>query len=90
MDASLMEIEVRAHPRASRERVAWDGDRLDVWVTAPAIEGAANHSLVRAVADALRVRRSAVTLLSGERGRRKRLRVEGLALESLEALRKRA
>ncbi len=83
-----MEIDVRAHPRASRERVVWDGDLLDVWVTAPAVEGAANYALQQVVADALGVRRSAVTLVSGQRGRRKRIRVEGIEPAALEALRK--
>ena len=44
---------------------------LHVWVTARAVEGAANRALVKAVAAALGVRASAVTLVSGDRGRDK-------------------
>ena len=72
-----MRIAVRAHPGASRERAQWDGDVLHVWVTARAVEGQANAALVRAVARALGVRASAVTLVFGERGRDKVLDVEG-------------
>ena len=72
-----MRIAVRAHPGASHERVQWEGEVLHVWVTARAVEGQANAALVRAVARALGVRASAVTLVSGERGRDKVLEVEG-------------
>jgi uncharacterized protein YggU (UPF0235/DUF167 family) len=72
-----MRIAVRAHPGASNERVRWEGDVLHVWVTARAVEGAANRALTEAVARALGVRRSAVTLVSGERGRDKVVEVEG-------------
>ena len=44
---------------------------LHVWVTAPAVEGAANQALIDAVARALGVRRSEVRLVSGERSRDK-------------------
>ena len=70
-----MRIAVRAHPGASNERVQWDGDVLHVWVTARAVEGAANRALVKAVARALGVRASAVTLVAGERARDKVLEV---------------
>jgi len=72
-----MRIAVRAHPGASRERAQWDGDVLHVWVTARAVEGQANAALVRAVARAFGVRASAVSLVSGERGRDKVVEVEG-------------
>ncbi len=81
-----MRIAVRAHPRAARSRVTWDGTLLHVWVTVPAVEGAANRALVDAVAGALGVRRSAVRLVAGERARVKQLEVEGLAPERLDAL----
>ena len=72
-----MRIAVRAHPGASRERVEWAGDTLHVWVTARAVDGAANRALVRAVARGLGVRPSAVTLVAGERARDKVFEVTG-------------
>jgi uncharacterized protein len=66
-----MRISVRAHPGASRERAEWQGDVLHVWVTARAVEGQANRSLVRAIARELGVRATAVALVAGERGRDK-------------------
>ena len=74
-----MRIAVRAHPGASHERVQWEGEVLHVWVTARAVEGQANRALVRTVARALGVRASAVTIVSGERGRDKVLEVASIS-----------
>lgn len=51
---------------------------LEVWVTAPPIEDAANRAVLEAVARELGVRRSAVTLRSGARSRTKVIEVQGL------------
>jgi uncharacterized protein len=78
---------VRAHPGASRTSAEWDGAVLHVRVTARAVEGAANRALIKAVADALGVRRSAVSLVAGERSREKLVEVNGLQPASLDRLR---
>ena len=56
--------------------MSWEGDTLHVWVTARAVDGAANRALVEAVARALGIRTSAVRLVAGERGRDKLLDVD--------------
>jgi len=58
-----------------------------VRVTARAVEGAANRALIQAVADALGVRRSAVSLVAGKRSREKVVEVSGLDPTSLDSLR---
>jgi uncharacterized protein len=82
-----VQLVVRAHPGASRRGAAWDGAVLHVWVTARAVEGAANRALIEAVADALGVRRSAVSLVAGERSREKLIEVIGLDPAHLSRLR---
>jgi uncharacterized protein len=63
---------VRAHPRAARARVVLGSDdTIEVWVTAPAVEGRANAALVTALAERLRLRSRDVVLVRGERGRTK-------------------
>ncbi len=81
-----MRIAVRAHPGASRNRLAWDGAVLHAWITARAVEGAANRAVVRAIADGLGVRPSAVRLAAGERSRDKAVEVEGVDAAALERL----
>ena len=73
-------LRVRVQPRASRsEIVGWRADgALSVRVAAPPVEGRANEALAELLADALDVRRTAVTIELGSRGRDKLVRVSGL------------
>lgn len=66
-----MRVSVRAHPGAGRSRTEWREGVLHVWVAEPAVEGAANRALIRAVAEVLGVHRSQLRLVSGERSRQK-------------------
>jgi uncharacterized protein (TIGR00251 family) len=69
---------IHVTPRARRPAVAGcHGDALRVTVAAPPANGLANAACVRALAEALGVKRSAVELDPGSRGRRKRVQVTG-------------
>ncbi len=72
-----MLITVRVHPRASRAKTSWNGDVLDVWVTAPPVEGAANEAVLKAIAKELHVPLSAVSVRSGAGSRTKLVDVKG-------------
>lgn len=81
-----MRLVVRAYPGASRGGAKWDGAVLHVRVTARAVDGAANRAMIQAVAKALGVRRSAVSLVAGDRSRVKLVEVNGLDPASLNRL----
>ena len=71
---------VRVQPRASRTAI--DGARdgmLLARLTAPPVEGEANDALVELLAFSLKVPKSAVRILSGLRGRTKRVAVCGVS-----------
>jgi len=71
-------LEVLVQPRASRTRVLGEHDgRLKIALAAPPVDGEANAALVEFLAGALGVRKAAVTLLRGDTGRRKTVRVRG-------------
>ena len=73
-------IGVRVTPRASRDEVlGWQGDALRVRLRAPPVDGKANDSLRRLLAERLGLTLSAVQIVSGETSRLKRLRIEGLS-----------
>jgi uncharacterized protein len=72
-----MLITVRVHPRASRAKTSWNGERLEVWVTAPPVGGAANSAVLKAVATHLDVPVSSVSLKSGAGARTKVVEVRG-------------
>jgi uncharacterized protein (TIGR00251 family) len=83
----VLTVEIQVVPRASRTKVGpLVGDRLRVAVTAPPVDGEANLAVIDAMADAFGVRRSAVTIVRGERGRRKTIRVDGGDRATLEVL----
>ena len=75
-----MVLAVRVKPRASRDAI--EGEHLGMVVVrlkAPPVEGEANAALQRLLGRALEVAPSAVRLLSGATGRRKRVHVAGIA-----------
>jgi uncharacterized protein (TIGR00251 family) len=76
-------LHLRIQPRASREGI--DGvreGRLRVRVNSPPVDGAANESLIRLLADALGVPRATVRLMRGEKSRDKEICVLGVATRS--------
>ncbi|HET6668912.1 MAG TPA: DUF167 domain-containing protein [Pyrinomonadaceae bacterium] len=75
---------VRVVPRASRTQIVGEADgALRVRVAAPPVDGAANDELVRVLARALKVSRSAVAITAGQTSRLKRVAVSGIAPEAL-------
>jgi uncharacterized protein len=75
-DESLC-LRIRVQPRAVRTGVGdVMGNRIRIRVAAPPVDGKANEMLVRYLADAFGVARSAVRITAGETGRDKTLRIE--------------
>ena len=75
----MADVELVVVPRASENRVGPYVDGvLRVRVIRPPADGEANRSVLRLVADALSVPPSRLALVAGVRGRRKRLRVDGV------------
>ncbi len=76
--AGGVELQLQVQPRASRTEVAGPhGGALKIRLAAPPVDGEANDELIRFLAKVLGVPRSAVEIVSGETGRRKRVRVAG-------------
>ena len=84
--ADGIDLVVHARPGAKRSAITgMHGGALAVRLAARPVEGAANLELVRVLAEALGVSRSAVTVERGARGRRKRLHVAGLDVAAARA-----
>lgn len=77
-----IELSVRVVPRASRNEIAGLlEDALKIRLNAPPVDGKANKALVEFLADTLGAPARGITLVSGETGRTKRLRIAGLTPE---------
>jgi uncharacterized protein (TIGR00251 family) len=86
-DESGVSFAVRVIPRA--QKAGFNGVRegaLMVRLAAPPVEGRANAALQALLAAALGVRRSQVSLRTGEKSRTKIVRVEGVRPEAVRAL----
>ena len=70
------------HPRAKTNSITGEvGGALKLAITAPPVNGAANEACVEFFAKSLKVRRSSVSIASGERSRSKVVRVAGVTAE---------
>jgi uncharacterized protein len=68
---------VRVHPRAAKPRHGWDVDgTLHVWLTAPAVEGAANRAIRQYLGSVLDIAPSGIRIERGETSRSKRLQID--------------
>jgi len=80
-------VGVRVQPRASRDEIAgeWEG-ALRVRLQAPPVDDRANEALIEFLARILKISRSAVRILSGERSRMKRVELSGVTPQQVVAL----
>ena len=81
-----MELDIRVQPRASRNAIEVDGERVTVRVTAAPESGKANDAVVALLAKRLRVPKRSVQIVRGHKSRDKRISIEGIsAAEILES-----
>lgn len=86
-DATGVTMSLVIQPRAGKTAVAGVlGGALKIRIAAPPVDGAANDALVEFLADALGVAKSAISIRSGETGRRKIVRVEGVTADQARSL----
>ena len=82
MTYTLLRLHVT--PRGSKnEIIGWREDVLCVKITAPPVEGAANSAIVKFIADALKIRKSQVELVSGEKSREKTVKIIGIDMDNI-------
>jgi uncharacterized protein len=79
-------LDLRVIPRARKTECAgFRDDVLVIRLAAPPVDDAANAALVEFLSTALHVPRRAVRILSGDRGRRKRVAIDGVTEEQIRA-----
>jgi uncharacterized protein (TIGR00251 family) len=83
-DANAIIFTVRVIPRSSRsEVVGFEGEAVKVRLSSPPVDGAANAELIKLFAKKLHVAKSAITIVSGETSKTKRLRIDGVTDEQV-------
>ena len=77
-------MDLRVIPRARKTELAGIRDEaLIVRVAAPPVEGAANDAVVEYLAAVLHLARRAIHIAAGERGRRKRIVIDGVTADEI-------
>ena len=80
------QLTIKATPRASRTAVAGaDAAWLRIRLQAPPVDGRANEALIDFLADTLDLPRRAITVVSGETGRLKKVHIAGMAAVAVQA-----
>ncbi len=78
---------VRVQPRASKDEIVGEmAGTIKIRLRAPALEDRANEALVEYLAGLLKRPKSAVRILSGGRSRTKRMEIQGVTQQQIEAL----
>ena len=82
--ANGAQFALRVQPRASRNAIVGTmGDAVKLAITAPPVDGKANHAVVEYLSDLFRVPKSSVVIVSGETGRNKLIAVRGMRAEQV-------
>ena len=80
-------FKVLVQPRGARnELVGLQGDALKIRLTAPPVEGAANKMCMAFLAKSLKVRKSDVEIIGGQRSRAKKILVRSRTRRTVEVL----
>lgn len=81
-----VELFLHCQPGAKKTEVQGiHGERLKLRLAAPPVEGKANEALISWLSKTLSIPKSRITLVSGDTGRQKRIRILGLSIEVIQA-----
>jgi uncharacterized protein len=76
-------LKIHVQPRASRTEISgWTDEGLKIRLTSPPVDGAANRLCAEFIAKTLGVAKSSITIESGDKSRRKLVKVRGISAAS--------
>ena len=80
-------IKVKLIPRSSRnEIIGKENDDIKIKLTSPPVDGKANKALVQFLSNKLGISKRDIEIVSGERSRKKSIRINGLSLEKVKRI----
>ena len=71
-----MILNIRVVPRASRNLVKKEGERLKAYLTRPAEDGQANAQLIELLSDYLQVKKYRIKIIKGDKSREKVIEID--------------
>ncbi len=85
MDNTHTVISVTVIPKSSRSEIKKRDKQIRVYLNSPPVDGKANAECIKLLSKKLRIPKSAITITRGERGRKKQIRIEGLAPDEVDS-----
>lgn len=77
-------IDIIVSPKSSRSKIVLDSDEsLKVYLQSPPVDGKANKECIALFAKMLRVAKSNIRIIKGEKGKRKRISIDGLSRDEI-------
>jgi len=71
-------LSVTVIPKSSRSSITIKDGAIRVYLNAPPVDGKANAECIKLFSKKFRIPKSAITIIRGEKGRKKELLIEGL------------
>lgn len=81
-DGIILNVYVQPRSKSTHLEGIREGG-LKISLTAPPVKGRANQQLISLLADLLKMRKSAIKIVRGERARIKRVRINGLTCQEV-------
>ncbi len=66
-----MKLEVKVIPAAKKNAILQEGQRIKIYLTAPAVDGKANQALIEFLAENYKVRKNQIEIIKGLKSRNK-------------------
>jgi hypothetical protein len=86
-DSPATLVQVKIIPRSSKNQVAgYDRGCYKIKIAAPPVDGQANQGLIAFLAKKLGIAKSRVKIVSGEKSKQKKIKIDGLTLSEIRTL----
>lgn len=72
-------LNISVSPKSSKSEIRIDRDIIKVYLNSPPVDGRANAECINLFAKRLKIPRSRIKIVKGEKGKRKRINIQGLS-----------
>lgn len=83
MSKNYTTIQVTVIPKSSRSEIRVRDGEIRIYLNSPPVDGKANTECLKLLSKKLHVPKYSITIIRGERGRKKELRIENITREEI-------
>ncbi|MBP8083516.1 MAG: DUF167 domain-containing protein [Spirochaetes bacterium] len=79
-------IEVSVQPKSSKSMIVKTETGLKAYLNSPPVDGKANAECIRLFSETLKIAKSRISVIKGEKSKKKVLRIEGISKSNAELI----